>query len=131
MAALAVIIQTFIILNIPTFLQGGHHMSDMQSNSRRSEYLARIRLEYPHLREEFGVDKIGIFGSTIRGEDQNDSDVDVVFTFLPGKISLDRYLELAEYLESIFGRKVDLIPDDGLSPYIRPDVMSEVVWCEA
>ena len=106
-------------------------MSDLQSSSRRTEYLTLLRSEYPYLRKNFGVEKIGIFGSTIRGEDQNSSDVDVVFTFLPGKISLDRYLELADYLESLFGRKVDLIPDDGLSPYIRPEVMNEVVWCEA
>lgn len=106
-------------------------MSDLQSSSRRSEYLTLLHLEYPYLRNKFGVDKIGIFVSAIRGEDQNNSDVDVVFTFLPGKISLDRYLEFADYLESLFGRKVDLISDDGLSLYIRPEVMSEVVWCEA
>lgn len=106
-------------------------MSEIQPGSRRSEYLALIHSEYPYLREKFGVDKIGIFGSTIRGEDRDDSDVDVLFTFLPGKISLDRYLELAGYLESLFGRKVDLIPDDGLSPYVRPVVMDEVIWCEA
>ncbi|MCZ0860809.1 nucleotidyltransferase family protein [Methanocorpusculum sp. MG] len=106
-------------------------MSDIQSGSRRNEYLALIRLKYSYLHEKFGVDKIGVFGSTVRGEDQDGSDVDVVFTFCPGKVSLDRYLELADYLESLFGRKVDLIPDDGLSPYIRPFVMNEVVWCEA
>ena len=80
-------------------------MSNLQFGNRRSEYLTLPRLEYPYLRKKFGVDKIGIFGSTIRGEDPNDSDVDVVFTFLPGKISLDKYLELADYLESLFGRK--------------------------
>ena len=82
----------------------------------------------PRIREQFKVASIGIFGSVARGEDSADSDIDILFSFREGCISLDAFLGLADYLESLFEKKVDLIPDDGLSPYMRPYIEAEVIW---
>ena len=61
---------------------------------------------------EANVAKIGLFGSAMRSDfDPEDSDLDFVVEFhapdAPG--IADRYLTLAESLEKIFGRRVDLV----------------------
>ncbi|WP_308219142.1 nucleotidyltransferase family protein [Methanoplanus endosymbiosus] len=78
--------------------------------------------------QKFGVLRIGIFGSYVRGTDTPDSDVDVFVEFREGEKTFDNYMELKFYLESLFKRNVDLVTYDGLNPHIRDDVMSEVIY---
>ncbi|MEA2034535.1 MAG: nucleotidyltransferase family protein [Euryarchaeota archaeon] len=85
----------------------------------------------PHLQERFGVAKIGIFGSAARSEERPESDVDVLVCFVPGQATFRNFMELAYYLEDLFGRRVDLVTEHGLSGYIRPTVKREVIWGEA
>ena len=82
------------------------------------------------IKERFGVKKIGIFGSVARGEAKDESDVDVLVEFERGKTNFDNFMDLSFFLESLFGRKVDLITTTGLHKYIRPYVKKEVIWCE-
>jgi predicted nucleotidyltransferase len=70
-----------------------------------------------------GVAVLKIFGSAARGEDSTDSDVDLLIEFRDRKGLLDLVgleLELAE----LFGRKVDLLTEASLSPYIRDRILS-------
>jgi len=97
----------------------------------KSEFVARLERVLPEIRERFGVAKIGIFGSTARGDDRPESDVDVLVEFAPGQTTFRNFMELAFYLEDLFGRRVDLVTEQGLSQYLRPYVEREVVWCEA
>ena len=84
----------------------------------------------PNLRADFGVERIGIFGSFARGEQKRTSDVDVLVEFAPGKATFDNFMKLAFYLEDLFSRKVDLLTVKGVDRYIRPRVESEVIWIE-
>ncbi|UEC42362.1 MAG: Nucleotidyltransferase [Methanothrix sp.] len=78
------------------------------------------------IKRRFGVKRIGIFGSHARGEEKATSDVDVLVEFeVP---SFDNFMELAFFLEDVFGREVDLVTTGGLSPHIAPFVEREVVW---
>ena len=78
------------------------------------------------IKRRFGVKRIGIFGSHARGEEKATSDVDVLVEFeVP---SFDNFMELAFFLEELFGREVDLVTTGGLSPHIAPFVEREVVW---
>lgn len=95
--------------------------------SIKEDVLTKLEAHIPKLRERFGVDAIGIFGSVSRGEDDPDSDVDVLYTFRPGESTLANLVSLGTYLEDLFGRKIDLIAERSLSPYIRSDVIAEVV----
>lgn len=77
---------------------------------------------------EFGVKSIAIFGSVARGEATPDSDVDVLVEFYPEeRVGIFRFLELKEYLESIFGREVDLVTRAGLKPRLRDGILAEAV----
>ena len=96
--------------------------------SIRDDVLKKLNAQLQHIRERFKVSSIGVFGSVARGEDSPDSDIDILFSFQEGCVSLDRFLDLADYLESLFDKKVDLIPDDGVSPYLKPIITKEVVW---
>ncbi|NLC90716.1 MAG: nucleotidyltransferase family protein [Methanocorpusculum parvum] len=95
--------------------------------SIKEDVLAKLEAHLPELRERFGIETIGIFGSVSRGEDRPESDVDVLYTFRPGESTLANLVSLGAYLEDLFGRKVALIAERSLSPYIRSEVIAEVV----
>ena len=97
----------------------------------KSIFVARLEEVLPLLRERFGVAKIGIFGSTARGEDRPGSDVDVLVELSPDHLTFRNFIALVDFLEDLYGRKVDLLTVGGIDPLIRQDVESEVVWCEA
>ncbi|WP_292522026.1 nucleotidyltransferase family protein [Methanoculleus sp.] len=98
---------------------------------KKTPSVVRLEEVLPVLRERFGVEKIGVFGSTARGEERSDSDVDVLVELSPGHLTFRNFMALADFLEELYGRRVDLVTVGGLDPLIRQDVESEVVWCEA
>jgi len=100
-------------------------------HGEKSNCVVQLEEVLPLLRERFGVAKIGIFGSTARGDDRPESDVDVLVEFAPGQTTFRNFMELAFYLEDLYGRRVDLVTDQGLSRYLRPHVEQEVIWCDA
>lgn len=76
--------------------------------------------------KQYGVEFLGVFGSTVRGEDKPDSDVDLLVRFSPDShTSLMGMVRMEAELKRIMGRKVDLVTKDFLSKYFRDDVLSE------
>ena len=71
-----------------------------------------IRRELPYLTRRFGVKRIGLFGSFARGTSRKDSDVDILAEF-ERPIGL-KFIEFAEYLEQVLGRKVDVLTPEGI-----------------
>ena len=94
------------------------------------DVLTIVTTNMTFLKERFGVKKIGVFGSRVRGDAKEESDVDVLVEFESTKKSFDNFMELSFFLEDLFGKKVDLITTSGLDKYVRPYVEREVVWCE-
>jgi len=80
------------------------------------------------IKEKFGVRRIGLFGSFARGEQKDTSDVDILVEF--EEPTFDNFMNLAFFLEDLFGRRVELVTPDSLSPYIAPYVKKEVVWAD-
>ena len=106
-------------------------MTTLPDPVNKTPSIVRLEEVLPLLRERFGVVKIGIFGSSARGEERSDSDVDILVELAPDRLTFRNFMALADYLEELYGRKVDLITVGGLDPLIRQDVEGEVVWCEA
>lgn len=77
-----------------------------------------------------GVSRIGIFGSYSRGEARPNSDVDVFVDFRPGLKTYDNFIAVGDALEEAFHRKVELVTEKGLSPYIGPKIMREVKYVD-
>jgi predicted nucleotidyltransferase len=76
----------------------------------------------------FGVRRLGLFGSFVRGEQREGSDVDVLVEFDRGRKTFDAFMRLAFYLEDLFGRPVELVTPESLSPYIGPHILDEVEY---
>lgn len=93
-----------------------------------SPHIDTLRKHEPEIFKQFGIQKIGIFGSVVRGEDNLDSDIDILVEFSPEEKTFDNYMGLKHYLESLFKRKVDLVTTDGIHPLIRKNVLREVVY---
>ncbi len=79
------------------------------------------------IEKEFSVEKIGIFGSYAKGIQTESSDIYILVEFK--NPTYDNFINLAFYLENLFGKRIDLITVKGLSPYIYPFVAKEVIWC--
>jgi hypothetical protein len=68
---------------------------------------------------------IGVFGSTVRGEARKDSDIDLLVRFSKRK-SLLAVVRLERELSEALGRKVDLLTEGALSPYLRERILKEM-----
>ena len=76
----------------------------------------------------FGVKKIGIFGSFVRGEQSKNSDLDILVEFDPEKKNYKNYIKLYNFLEDSLGVSVDMVTSESLSPYIGPHILKEVEY---
>ncbi len=79
------------------------------------------------LRERFKVQKIGIFGSLLRGEERKKSDVDILVEFYE-VISLLDFVALERELSELIGEKVDLVMKSALKPRIGENILKEVIY---
>mgnify|MGYP001552334900 CR=1 FL=1 len=78
---------------------------------------------------EFGVVKIGLFGSYVRGEQSERSDIDILIEFSSESESFDNYMAVYDFLEEIFkNEKIEIVTKNGLSPYIGPRILKEVMY---
>ena len=78
----------------------------------REELTQILQGEYPYLESEYGIRRIGFFGSYAKEEQTEDSDIDLVAEFKK-PIGL-KFIELTYYLEQILGKKIDLLTPEGI-----------------
>ena len=70
------------------------------------------------------VKSISLFGSYVRNEQKEDSDIDFLIDFGEG-VTLFDIVELEDSLSKIFGKKVSIVSRRGLSKYIGPYILKE------
>lgn len=80
----------------------------------------------PILKEKFKVESIGLFGSYLRGEEKEESDLDILVDFQE-PISLLKFVALENYLTDSLGVKVDLVEKSALKPRIGKHILEKVV----
>ena len=90
----------------------------------RDHILKTIETNRERLRA-FGVSELSLFGSFARGEGSNASDIDFLVDLNPK--SFDRYMDLKEFLESLLGRRVDLVMKSALKSRLRESILREAV----
>ena len=92
-----------------------------------SEIIQKLRSELPIMRQQFGVDEIGLFGSYARNEQNEESDIDVLVKFRQPE--LKALIGLLEFLEKKFSKKIDIVTDGKqLSDRFRKMVKSEIIY---
>lgn len=76
---------------------------------------------------QFGAQRIRVFGSVARGEERPDSDIDFLVDFPAGYDLFAQRLPLAQRLEQITGRHLDLIPVHELNRHMRDAILREAI----
>jgi len=78
--------------------------------------------------KKFGISKIGIFGSFARGEENENSDIDILVEFMKDRKTFDNYMELKFFMEDLFKRPVDLVTIKALKTELKREILKEVVY---
>lgn len=76
---------------------------------------------------QYKVRRMGIFGSYVRGEQKEDSDVDVLVEF-EEPVSLLKLVNFENFLKDITGVKVDVVPENDIRPELREIIFNEVSY---
>jgi hypothetical protein len=79
------------------------------------------------LKKEYGVKEIGIFGSFVKGEQKEVSDVDILIE-LERPVGFVKFMKLEKRISDILGVKVDLVTKKALKPYIGQRILQEVQY---
>ncbi len=80
------------------------------------------------LRGKYGVKEMGVFGSYVRGEYKEKSDLDILVEFEEeAEIGLLKFVNMENYLSELIGVKVDLVEKSALKPRIGKHILKEVV----
>ena len=93
----------------------------------KQEIIKIIRNKKPEMESRYGVQRLGLFGSYVRGRQRKKSDIDILVTF-NRDIDLFDFLDLRKYLESQLQAKVDLVMETALKPAIGNRILSEVEY---
>jgi hypothetical protein len=73
----------------------------------------------------FGVRRVALFGSVLRGEAGPESDVDLLVEFDPAQKTFENFMGLALFLEDLLERRIEIVTPEFLSPYIGPHILRE------
>ncbi len=71
------------------------------------------------------VRELALFGSYVRGEEQPESDIDFLVEL--SENTFDAYFEVKEFLENLFGKRVDLVMKSAIKPRLRDRILGEAV----
>jgi hypothetical protein len=89
------------------------------------EVTQKLAAQLTTLRETYGVNRIGLFGSVARGEHHAGSDIDLLVEFVE-PVGLFKFIELENRLSELLNAKVDLVTPSALKPVIGERILSEV-----
>ena len=79
------------------------------------------------LKEVYGINEIGLFGSFARGDSNELSDIDLLVDF-SRPIGFFKFIELENHLCNLLGKRVDLVTKDALKSAIKEDILKEVLY---
>ena len=91
-----------------------------------ADIIKKNRKAILEIAKRYGAIKVRLFGSLARGTFTEASDVDLLVNMQPGSSLLD-IIAIKQDLEDLLGRKVDVVTENSLSPYIKDDILKEAV----
>jgi predicted nucleotidyltransferase len=92
-----------------------------------SDIERKIKAVKPELEAEFGVRKIGIFGSYAKGLQTEKSDIDIIVE-IERPMGLIGFIKIEQYLSRLLRRSVDLLTPESIKPFLREDILKEVKY---
>jgi len=87
--------------------------------------IQKSRDEVDRICKDAGISYLALFGSYARGDQRDNSDVDLLVEFkeTPGLIS---FIRTKQQFEKVFDRKVDLVTKNGISKYLKPYIQKDL-----
>jgi len=90
--------------------------------------VTRTLLAHREVLQQFAVRELRLFGSTLRGEAGDASDIDLLVDYDPAaRVGLFAFVRLQRRLSELLGRRVDLATPDALHPALREGILSEAI----
>lgn len=93
---------------------------------KRDDILLFLKDHKQEMKERFGVVKIGLFGSYARGEERQDSDIDLAIELKNNTV--DGYFGLLHYLEDALQKPIDLGIESNIKPILKPYISKEIMY---
>ena len=94
---------------------------------RKDEALQFFKTHKQEMVERFDVKRLALFGSTVRDEATQDSDLDVLVEFEGGE-TYRNYFDLLFFLEDSLHCEIDLVCRDALRPQLKPYIEKEAIY---
>ena len=97
----------------------------------REEIIEKLR-DNREILKKYGVKRIGMFGSYVRGEQKSGSDIDLVIEFdrsIFGKDFkglFDAFMDASSYIETLFDKKIDILTPDSIKTIRNKEVAEEI-----
>jgi predicted nucleotidyltransferase len=98
--------------------------------SRKESVLQQLAANLSRL-QDVGVKRIGVFGSVARGDEGDESDIDVLVELAPEMKRFRNFNAVCDILDEVLGEGYDLVTVEGLSPYSGPKILEETEYVEA
>lgn len=89
-------------------------------------HIEEIKQKVLPILERYGAKKAGLFGSCVREEMREDSDIDILVE-IEKDISLLDFVGLKLEIEEVLGRKVDLVEYSTIKPLLKENILKEQV----
>jgi predicted nucleotidyltransferase len=106
-----------------------HEMKKHKKALTKEEILDAIR-KHRDILLKYKVREIGLFGSFVRGEQDDRSDIDFIADF--GEPSIDNFMGLSSFLENLFGKKVEILTPAGLDSirinHVKEEIKRSIVY---
>ena len=94
-----------------------------------NEMKNKIKSVQNELNANFSVEEIGLFGSYVRGEENENSDLDILISLKENhNVGLIKFNSLKEFLSDLLNIKVDLVIKDGIKPALKNYILNEDIY---
>jgi len=93
----------------------------------KEEIIQFLKENKPYIEKQFGVVRIGLFGSYIRGDAHENSDIDIAVEMRDDQI-FRNFFRLEQYLKDHLKKEIDLGIEGTLKPFVRQRVMKEILY---
>lgn len=93
-----------------------------------SSVLSFLKENKEIFKREFHISKLGVFGSYARGDATEESDIDLLVEFDENADIFETKLMIKDFIKNHLGKNVDICSEKYLKPYIKDEILSEVIY---